>query len=174
MEERAEGQPTGLLSMVPSPPIGVSALRQRSTPSQAVTPNKGPTGSCLFSLKTAGAPWDAEFAEVVQLPKRTVFYKQCFHQRCDYTRFGEMPEDRLAAGAAESPSGKSHTSMLPRQAWAVGTSGLGHKQEAQGREVTGCPARSGAGHSARVSTWGPDPSPCSPLSPAGNEHQARG
>ena len=50
-EERAEGQPTGLLSMVPSPPTGVSALRQRSTPSQAVTPNKGPTGSCLFSLK---------------------------------------------------------------------------------------------------------------------------
>ena len=91
---------------------------------------------------------------MVQLPKRTVFYKQCFHQRCDYTRFGEMPEDRLAAGAAESPSGKSHTSVLPQQAWAAGTTVLGHKQKAQGREVPGGPTRSGAGHSARVSTWG--------------------
>lgn len=34
-------------------------------------------------------------------------------QRCGYTRFGEVPVDRPAAGAAESPSGKSHTSVLP-------------------------------------------------------------
>lgn len=88
-------------------------LETAQYPSQAVTPNKGPTGSCLFSLKDAGVPWDAEFAEVVQLPKRTVFYKQCLHQRCGYTRFGEVPVDRPAAGAAESPSGKSHTSVLP-------------------------------------------------------------
>lgn len=35
-------------------------------------------------------------------------------QRCGYKPFGEVPVDRVAAGAAESPSGESHTSVLPQ------------------------------------------------------------
>lgn len=94
--------------------------------------------------------------------------------RCLWT--GRLQGQLRALQGSHTPQCCPHTpSPNPQQAWAAGTTVLGHEQEAQGREGTGCPTRSGGrGTVLGLAPRGPAPSPCSPLGPVGNECQARG